>query len=63
MEPQTHTEPQDDLFWDEGTQMMLSRSGMARWREKLTAARAARAEHAADYEALRERLRLGPNPA
>lgn len=63
MEPETRTDNQDDLFWDEGTQMMLRRSGVARWRERLAAAKTAREEHSADFEALRQRLGLSTRPA
>lgn len=51
---------QDDQFWDEHSQMWLSRSGVSRLRDRLRERRAERAEHPETYVELRERLRLGP---
>jgi hypothetical protein len=59
MEPNVSTN-QDDRYWDEGTQMWLTRSGKARWRERLAERAAERAAHPEVYAELREKFRLGP---
>jgi len=63
MEPDTSVEQQDDLFWDEKSQMTLSRSGVSRWRQVLADRRTERAEHADELTAFREQLRRGPAQA
>lgn len=60
MEPDTSVEQQDDLFWDEQSQMMLRRSGVARWRAVLAERAAARAGRSEERLALRARLLRGP---
>jgi len=59
MEPDTSVDHQDDLFWDASSQLMLRRSGVDRWRERLAERAAQRAEHTAENAALRDRLRRG----
>ena len=63
MEPDTSVEQQGDEFWDEKSQMTLSRSGMARWRQVLADRAVVRAEHADEIAAFREQLRRGPAQA
>ncbi len=49
----------DDWLFDAALQMWLRHSGKARWRKILAERRTHREAHAAEYEALRARFKLG----
>jgi hypothetical protein len=60
MEQAAGVEQQDDTFWDENSQMVLRRSGVARWRQVLADRATERAAHADEVAAFVDRLRAGP---